>query len=191
MTFRPRSGLKLAMFVCLGVVVTATLTATEIASANDADSSSLATTLRLVKDAADSLCGNVVQSGSKTKEQIRGEVKVALSGLAKHFSDAGLSVNGGVENEQFVGVLQDQLSATLRDTQQCKLGVAILIFDKQSGPAAVINPEDCPYGYTKIYGNTFTGNGIVVQAPADAKLCFIRNDLINNIKGLDLTAPQK
>jgi hypothetical protein len=79
--------------------------------------------LKDITDTADRICGYVALSGQSTGVELSGDVKAELSKLAKVLADLGLSGTGRITNQSYEGILQQELSSTLRDIRQCKLNV--------------------------------------------------------------------
>jgi hypothetical protein len=79
--------------------------------------------LKEITDTADRICGAVSQSGQSTAIEISGDVKAELSRLAKILADLGIAGTGKITTQNYEGVLQQELSGTLRDIRQCKLTI--------------------------------------------------------------------
>ncbi len=79
---------------------------------------------------ADKICGNVSQSGRSNSEQVTGDVKAELSGLAKKLADLGIAGTGSLTTTEYQGVLQQELSSNLRDIRECKLKVLSMLQSK-------------------------------------------------------------
>jgi hypothetical protein len=93
-------------------------------SCNTAHADSDKQVLDTIADFADRICGPLSDSGSSTTETVKGNVTVGLNGLAKKLADLGVSGGGEIKSDEYRGVLQGQVAASIADTQRCKLTVA-------------------------------------------------------------------
>ena len=82
--------------------------------------------LGVITGVAASICENVEQSGSDTKEIISGKVGVQLPELTRKLLDLGVEGAGKLESDQYKGVIRDQLADVIKHTTDCRKGV----FDK-------------------------------------------------------------
>ena len=82
--------------------------------------------LHAIRDTATSLCESVGQSGSATRESVSGKVGVQLPGITKKLLDLGVEGAGKLEDDQYQGVVRDQLADVIKHTTDCRKGV----FDK-------------------------------------------------------------
>jgi hypothetical protein len=76
--------------------------------------------LQEITDTADKLCGSVATSGHVDSLKIEGDVKAQLSGLAKKLADLGITGTAEITSSTYEGVVQEQLTATLKDVRECK-----------------------------------------------------------------------
>lgn len=63
------------------------------------------------------------QEGSRSNVQLSGEARAELNTAISKVIDLGIKGAGQYENEQYNGVLQDELAATLKSSIDCKLDV--------------------------------------------------------------------
>jgi hypothetical protein len=123
--------------------------------------------LKDIADTADRICGYVALSGQSTGVELTGDVKAELSKLAKVLADLGLSGTGRITNQSYEGILQQELSTTLRELRQCKLTVLtslqrVLIPQPQPVPEVPASGDAVQAGV--VVGKAFGGR----RSPNDA-----------------------
>lgn len=82
--------------------------------------------LGLITKTADGICNIVNQAGSSQSLKVKGDVKAQLTGLIRQLADLGISGAADFTADQYEGVIQADLAATIRSNAECKLKV----FDK-------------------------------------------------------------
>jgi hypothetical protein len=82
--------------------------------------------LALIRDAADSICLRVRQSGSSESEEVHGQVSTTIDRLI----NAGISGTGQFKSERYEGVLARDLGLVLKESIHCRLAVLTLLQDK-------------------------------------------------------------
>jgi hypothetical protein len=80
-------------------------------------------TLDVINNTADRICGVVRDSGSASSSAVQGAVNAELSGLASRLAGAGLQGTVSITNEDYQGVLRNELGSTLSNVAACKLKV--------------------------------------------------------------------
>jgi hypothetical protein len=80
-------------------------------------------TLGLIADTADRICYVIAQNGSVSNLEARGAVSVELKGLASRLAGAGINGSGSITNDEYQGVLRNELATTIRESTACKLKV--------------------------------------------------------------------
>lgn len=86
--------------------------------------------LAIITDAADRFCNVVPVGGERQAVQVAADVKVEINGLLKKLAGLGVSGTGKYTSEHYVGVLQQDLAATLKDNATCKLKVFMTLQEK-------------------------------------------------------------
>jgi hypothetical protein len=98
--------------------------------------------LKAITDTADRICGTVSPSGQSNSFKVTGDVKAELSGLVKKLADLGIIGSGEVSSTAYEGVLQQELSSTLKDVRDCKLKTLQILKERllpaQSNPSATL-----------------------------------------------------
>jgi hypothetical protein len=110
-------------------IVTSTIFVLAAAVTTDAYSQSLdaqTNALALITRTADGICSIVKQAGNSQSVKVKGDVKAQLTGLIKQLADLGISGAADFTADQYEGVIQADLAATIRSNSECKLKV----FDK-------------------------------------------------------------
>jgi hypothetical protein len=75
----------------------------------------------------------VSQEGSRSNIQLSGEARTELNTAISKVIDLGIKGAGQYESEQYKGVLQDELAATLKSSIDCKLDVFNKLVNKMLG----------------------------------------------------------
>ena len=73
--------------------------------------------------AAKDICGEFLQSGSRSELEISGEANARLKGLIKELVDLGLSGAADFDTEKFVNVAQSDLADELANMRDCRLRI--------------------------------------------------------------------
>jgi hypothetical protein len=76
--------------------------------------------LALITGTADRICYVIADKGSALSEEVKGAVNVELSGLASQLIGAGVKGTGGITNEEYQGVLRQELATSIRESAKCK-----------------------------------------------------------------------
>ena len=116
--------------------------------------------LNAITDTAAKICNTVPTSGERDSAEVKGDVKAEVSGLLKKLGDLGISGTGRYTHDDYVGVVQEQLAAALKNNSDCRLTVFMALQGKlmpQSGaPAAPsgwsMSPEQaesCGFGWPR------------------------------------------
>jgi hypothetical protein len=82
--------------------------------------------LALITKAADEICSIVNHAGNSQSLKVKGDVRAQLSGLIKQLADLGISGAADYTADQYEGVIQADLGATIQRNAECKFKV----FDK-------------------------------------------------------------
>jgi hypothetical protein len=97
--------------------------------------------LKTIGDFAERICSNVPLKGSSNTVELEGSAKVELSGLLKKMAALGIQGAAKYQESQFQGLLQKDLRAAMRDSNDCKLKVANTLMGKLLGAAVVASPR--------------------------------------------------
>jgi hypothetical protein len=76
-----------------------------------------------IPDTADRICYNVSQNSEQSNKDIHGDVKAQLDGLFSKLVGGGVSAGGNITNNETKGVLQSDLVAAMKNSEDCKLEV--------------------------------------------------------------------
>ncbi len=91
-------------------------------------------TIALVRETADSICGEIMRDGSNRGVEIEGEVNAELKGLAKRLADAGIEGSMRLEDGRYANVLREELPDELKSARDCRIQVFNKLLDR-IGPA--------------------------------------------------------
>ena len=91
--------------------------------------------LELITNTADRICNIVSIKGDAGSPETNADVKAQLDGLLSKLADIGTSSIWGINNETYQNILQQDLSATLKDNAACKLKVFNSLLGKLLEPA--------------------------------------------------------
>ena len=97
--------------------------------------------LKTIGDFAERICPNVPLEGSSSSVELSGSAKADLSGLLKNLAALGIQGAAKYQESQFQGLLQKDLRAAMRDSNDCKLKVANTLMGKLLGAAVVASPR--------------------------------------------------
>jgi len=155
------------------------------ALATHAHAEDTTTVLHEITDTADRLCGYVGQSGHASSAQITGDVKAELNGLAKRLADLGITGTGGLNSTEYEGVLQQELTAALRDVRQCKITVFDTLQSKliptpaPPSPALGPQPRHLDQEAAAKLATSVKGSGIsvMITAPSDPEVRAYEGEL--------------
>jgi hypothetical protein len=102
--------------------------------------------LGLIADTADRICNVIVLTGNAHSDQVKGELKAQLSGLAAKLADVGVEGSATLNNENYQNVLQQDLPTVLKDSTACKLKVfdalQVKLLSSTSGASHDTPPSD-------------------------------------------------
>jgi hypothetical protein len=115
---RGLSGIGIGMLLLMGGINFSTRTIAFADTFEDQEKK-----INLILVAADGICNVIDTTGNSESEQVKGEVKAQLSGLAAKFADAGISGSGTLESEHFRNVFQQDLPSVLKNNTDCRLEV--------------------------------------------------------------------
>jgi hypothetical protein len=85
-----------------------------------------AAALKVIRETAADICYTVEQQGQRTDTQLTGETKAKLNGAISRIIDLGVEGSAQLKNNEYRGVLQEELSSTLKNSADCRKDV----FDK-------------------------------------------------------------
>ncbi len=95
--------------------------------------------LAVLSDTADRLCGNTIKpEGQKTKANYSIAADVGLNGVIAKLIGLGVKANADLNNEEYHGVVQEQLASALKDSQDCKRDVFKILVDR------ILLPREAP-----------------------------------------------
>lgn len=86
--------------------------------------------LAAITETADRICNNVPTSGEHQRAQVQGDIKAEVNGLLKKLAELGIAGTGEYTSDEYVGVLQSDLPAVLKDNAACKLRVFMILQEK-------------------------------------------------------------
>jgi hypothetical protein len=89
--------------------------------------------LEIITKAAGDICYTVSQEGSRSNIQLSGEARAQLDTAISKVVDLGIKGAGQYKSEQYKGVLQEELAATLKSSIDCKLDVFNKLVNKMLG----------------------------------------------------------
>lgn len=89
--------------------------------------------LEVIKKAASNICYTVSQEGSRSNIQLSGEARAELNSAISKVIYLGIKGAGQYESEQYNGVLQEELAATLKSSIDCKLDMFNKLVNKMLG----------------------------------------------------------
>jgi len=79
--------------------------------------------LQEITNTADKICGIVAAKGETSTVAVKGQVNAELNGLAKRLANLGISGTGDITSSSYEGIVQQDLTSTLKDVRECKLKV--------------------------------------------------------------------
>ena len=97
--------------------------------------------LETIGDFAERICPNVPLEGSSSTVELSGSAKAELSGLLKKMAALGIQGAAKYQESQFQGLVQKDLRAAMRDSNDCKLKVANSLMGKLLSAAVVASPR--------------------------------------------------
>jgi len=112
----------ITVFVCVVVVALS-------AGAQD-DISGQTKALTVISDTADRLCDKIMMSGFSSDTAISGVAQAELAGVLKRFADAGVKGNAELRNNEYQGLVREQLASALKDSRDCKRDVFKVLVDR-------------------------------------------------------------
>jgi hypothetical protein len=124
-------GKTLIAIVIAGVLLVSSVVGASCARADDFANQIAA--LEVIKKAAGDICYTVSQDGSRSNIQLSGEVRAQLNIAILKMVDLGIKGAGQYNDEQYKGVLQEELAATLKSSIDCKLEVFNKLVNKMLG----------------------------------------------------------
>ena len=126
------------------VFLVSALTAISPASAQD-DLVEQTRALKVIEDTAYRLCNRIPLEGKQNDADISGEAQAGLTGVLAKFASLGIKGNAYLNDRQYHGLVQDQLAAALKDSQDCRRDVLNILVDRilpqrsQNAPATTLN----------------------------------------------------
>lgn len=105
--------------------------------------------IALIRETADSICGEIMRDGSSRDIEIEGEVSAELKGLAKRLADAGIEGSARLEDGRYANVLRDELGEELKSARDCRMKVFDKLLDRldpATPPAQTGQVEPVPQG---------------------------------------------
>jgi hypothetical protein len=76
-----------------------------------------------IADFASRLCNSVQLTGKNTRLELSAEAKLELSRLLRKLAEAGVKMDAKFQSNDYQGLLQENLVAALKDSQECRLTV--------------------------------------------------------------------
>jgi hypothetical protein len=84
--------------------------------------------LAIISDTADKLCYTIKLEGQKTDYNVAAEA--SLNGVLAQIAGLGVKANANLKNEEYHGVVQEQLASALKDSQECKRDIFKILVDR-------------------------------------------------------------
>jgi hypothetical protein len=125
--------------------------------------------LELITSTADRICNVVSTKGEAQSSEVKGDVKVQLSGLASKLANAGVSGAGSINNEEYQNVVRKDLTQTLHDNAACKLKVFETLQARLLASNATPSPPVIPNA-----DSGWVGGGSSPKAFCDPQLAAIQ-----------------
>jgi hypothetical protein len=98
--------------------------------------------LKDIRDTADDICYTIPLAGERRDVHLSGEADAQLAGVISRVANLGIKGAAQFNNEQYRGVLREQLAATVKDSSDCKRDVFKLLVDKMLPSAATPAPPE-------------------------------------------------
>jgi hypothetical protein len=92
--------------------------------------------LKEIREAAADICYTVPTTGRQSDINLSGEVDAQLAGVISRVANLGIKGAGQLKNQEYQGVLREQLATTLKDSSDCRKDVFKLLVDKMLPSAA-------------------------------------------------------
>jgi hypothetical protein len=92
--------------------------------------------LGVIQETAAAICLTIPPHGAKQYLEASGEVKAKLGGAAAKVFDLGIAGAGKYIDEQWTGVLQQELAQSFKDNANCRLEVFRTLQNKMLGSSA-------------------------------------------------------
>jgi hypothetical protein len=89
--------------------------------------------LGVIGKTAIDICNQVDQQGSRSSLQLSGQAQAALDNAIAKLTELKIAGAGDYRTEQYKGVLQQDLAATLKSNMDCKLAVFNTLVSKMLG----------------------------------------------------------
>jgi hypothetical protein len=89
--------------------------------------------LGVIGKTAIDICNQVDQQGSRSSLQLSGQAQAALNNAIARLIELKIAGAGDYNAEQYKGVLQQDLAATLKSNMDCKLAVFNTLVNKMLG----------------------------------------------------------
>jgi hypothetical protein len=89
--------------------------------------------LEAIKKAASDICYTVQQEGSHSNLQLSGEARAQLDTAISRVADLGFRGAGQYTSDQYKGVLQEELAATIKSSIDCRVDVFNRLIDRMLG----------------------------------------------------------
>jgi len=133
--------------------------------------------LELITQTADRICKDIAQRGSDT--QRAGSIEANLGLLTRALNAAGLSVSGRIANDEYQGVLREDLTAAIKGNQDCKLTVLkqlVEVLLPHVEPAKIVTAKTdevkslAASPFAQLVGkwnNDATGENVIIEANGD------------------------
>jgi hypothetical protein len=79
--------------------------------------------LKAITETAEKICNTVPTVGEHQSAEVEGDIKAELGGLLRKLSNTGIGGTGKYTNDEYAGILQQDLAAALKSNADCKLRV--------------------------------------------------------------------
>ena len=97
---------------------------------------------------AESICQSVPIEGSSSSVSLTGRANAQLEGLLRRLAELGIDGNAEFQEENFTGVLRDQLADAIGSANECRLSVFETLVD------AILRPSNNDRASTTSFENT-------------------------------------
>jgi hypothetical protein len=121
--------------------------------------------LKDIRETAADICYTIPLTGEHRDVHLSGEADAQLAGVISRVANLGVKGAGQFNNDEYRGVLREQLAATVKDSSDCKRDVFKILVDKMlpSSASAVGQAVSAPGGVA--VGGDVKNSPITVNNP--------------------------
>jgi hypothetical protein len=100
-----------------------------------------AAALNVIRETANDICYTVQLKGQTEGTQLSGEIQAKVTGVIAKVADLGVKGAGKLKNQEYAGVLQEELATTIRHSADCKKDVFDKLVEKML-PSSTVRSSD-------------------------------------------------